>query len=119
MKRITYFIAFLMLVCAGFNTSCERAEWSEDYDVEFPSPTITTFSPVSARIGDVITITGTNLDQVTVVSVGDKTMTSIDEKTATQLKFKLSAGTTGGLIKVKNVYRQVGYSENPLVLIPN
>lgn len=119
MKKITYLFAFLMVVYAGLNSSCERAEWSEDYDVEFPTPTITNFSPENARVGDVITVSGTNLDKVTVVSVGGKTMNGIDEQSAVQLKFKLSAGTQGGIVMVKNIYRRTANSEKSLTLILN
>jgi hypothetical protein len=118
MNKVRYIYIFLTIILIGLNSACERDDWSENYDVEFPEPTITGFSPENARIGDVVTVSGTNLDKIQVVSVGNKAMTGIDEASATQLKFTLSGGTQGGRITVRNIYRRVSVSQNDLIVIP-
>ena len=58
-------------------------------------PTITSFAPTSGRVGDTITITGTNLSTATNVSFGGTTATSFNIISATSIKAVVGPGNTG------------------------
>jgi hypothetical protein len=57
--------------------------------------TITSFSPTSARTGDTILITGTNLSGVTKVAFGDSLASFIRVVSATQVKAVVGKGASG------------------------
>ncbi|PWD99391.1 IPT/TIG domain-containing protein [Marinilabilia rubra] len=105
MKNIFKSISFLLLLMAGLFTGCQDKEWSEDYDIEWPVSEISQISTNEAQIEDVITITGTNLDYVNDVLVGNTTCEIIeDESSASQLTFKLPRRVESGNVSVRNEY---------------
>ncbi len=57
-------ISILSLVLSSMLifSSCEEKPWSEDYDIEWPVTTIENVTPLTAAPGDVLTITGQNLN---------------------------------------------------------
>lgn len=60
-----------------------------------PLPTITTFSPQQASVGDIVTIIGTNLNGATSVSFGGRTAASFLVSSPTQIVARVSNGTSG------------------------
>jgi hypothetical protein len=65
-----------------------------------PVPTITSFSPASAEVGTTITVTGTNLAQVSSVKINNleqNNLAVIDNQT---ISFVLKEDTTSGSIKI-------------------
>jgi hypothetical protein len=60
-----------------------------------PKPSITSFSPVSAYTGDVVTITGTNFTGATAVSFGGSAAASFTVSGATTITAVVGAGATG------------------------
>lgn len=60
-----------------------------------PKPTITSFTPTTARTGDVVTITGTNFTGATAVSFGGTAATAYTVVSATTITATVGAGATG------------------------
>lgn len=60
-----------------------------------PLPTITSFSPQQASVGDIVTINGTNLNGATSVSFGGRSAASFLVSSPTQIVARVSNGTSG------------------------
>lgn len=60
-----------------------------------PLPTITSFSPQQASVGDIVTIIGTNLNGATSVSFGGRAAASFLVSSPTQIVARVSNGTSG------------------------
>jgi hypothetical protein len=69
------------------------------FTVVQPPPTIVSFSPVAAAVGDTVTITGLVLDNATSVKFGT-TSATIVSNTSTQIKVLVPAGVVEALISV-------------------
>ncbi|MDI3320379.1 T9SS type A sorting domain-containing protein [Pinibacter soli] len=63
-----------------------------------PPPTITTFSPFVAKIGDPIVITGTNLSATTAVTFGGQPAASFQVNSDTQITAILGDGNDGDVL---------------------
>lgn len=114
-KRFSSYSALIILLTAFLG--CSKEEWSSDYDVQFPIPVVSAFSPASAKVGDTIVISGTtlsNIDNAWINDQGAKIVSSSDS----QVKAVVGVGSKTGKIKVRNVYRQVGLSEKAITIIP-
>jgi hypothetical protein len=64
------------------------------------TPTITSFTPTSGPVGQSVTITGTNLDGATAVTVNGTAGTITGTPTATSLTFTVGVGSTTGAVRV-------------------
>ncbi len=64
-----------------------------------PPPTVTGFTPASARPGDEVTVTGTNLDSATEVKIGGA-VAAVTSKTATEIKATVGDGAADGTVLV-------------------
>ncbi len=117
MKNIFKNITWLFLAMFVLLPACEDKKWSEDYDIEWPVSQISEMSATDAEIEDVITITGTNLDKVHEVLVGNTSCTIIEEETsATQLTFQLPRRVESGNVSVRNEYDRTFVYEDILNL---
>ena len=76
-----------------------------------PVPTITSFSPVSGTIGSLVTITGTNLNNPTAISIGGVAAIPISN-TGTQLVAMVMPGATSGVVTVTTGGGTVSISGN-------
>ncbi|MDR1344171.1 MAG: IPT/TIG domain-containing protein [Tannerellaceae bacterium] len=95
-------LAVLILTCCTEDNN----EWSKDYDIEWPVSTITNVQPISAAPGDIITITGANLQHTYYFYIGSFDCEVI-EKSESQLKVKVPALVTeASTVSVFNVYRR-------------
>lgn len=65
-------------------------------------PAVSGFSPTSGPVGTVITVTGTNLQQVTRAGLGRGVDTTVSSVSSTSLKFVLPAKSATGPIRVIN-----------------
>ncbi|MBO2012787.1 FG-GAP-like repeat-containing protein [Hymenobacter negativus] len=70
------------------------------YLEQYPTPTITSFTPPSGPVGTSVTITGTNLNEVTVATVNGVAGTITGTPTATSLTFTVGAGSATGAVSV-------------------
>ena len=68
MKKIQKYIMIALVgVLATLTAGCQKEplaeeDFSKDYDIPWVVSTITNITPLTARTGETITITGTNLD---------------------------------------------------------
>jgi hypothetical protein len=70
------------------------------YAYTLAAPAISSFKPVSGRVGTVVTIEGSYLDGATKVSFNGAKATVVEKDSATQIKVTVPAGATTGKIKV-------------------
>jgi hypothetical protein len=71
--------------------------------VAFRAPTISSFSPTSAHVGDFITITGTNYNSGTTVTFfNNDNATNVNAITSTTISVQVPAGAISGPIRVSN-----------------
>jgi hypothetical protein len=73
---------------------------SVPFSVLQPAPVITSFSPLSAIAGDIITITGTTFNGVTSVKMGATPLDIVGVPTSTQIQVKVPSGDVQGFITV-------------------
>ena len=67
-----------------------------------PAPKVTTFTPLQGAVGDSVTISGTNLSNVTGVSFNGHASLSVSGVTATSVTATVPAGATSGKITVSD-----------------
>jgi hypothetical protein len=70
------------------------------FTVTVPAPTITSLNPTSGSVGGSVTMTGTNLANVTAVSFNGTNAVSITPVSATQIKAVVPTGATTGNVTV-------------------
>lgn len=87
-----------ILVTNGVGTNSS----AKTFNVNYPSPSIRSFSPGSASIGDTVTITGKNFSGATIVRFNGVNATSFTVVSATQITAVVPAGATSGKITVAN-----------------
>ena len=81
------------------------------------APTITTIVPTSAVVGAIITITGTDLDKVAVVTFNGIASKTITDNSATALKVTVPEGATSGKLVVTTAGGTVTNSYDFIVLL--
>jgi len=102
-------LGLLMLILSLTCCTEDNNEWSKDYDIEWPVSTITSVQPMSASAGDVITISGANLQFTNILYFGAIDCTKdILTKSETQLTLRLPATVVQvGTVSVYNLYRRM------------
>ena len=78
-------------------TVTDTAYNNGSYNVVWPTPAITSFTPTFGGNGVNITINGTNLSSASAVSFGGTAATAIVSNTATQIIATVGAGATGSV----------------------
>jgi hypothetical protein len=102
------FVASLIIGCQ------DDPAYSADYDIKWPVPVITAISPKdTAMVSDNITITGTGLDNVTSLTIDNRSMTIVD-KQPTALVVTLPRKFNTSVITMTNLYRQTVKSSTAL-----
>lgn len=88
-------------------TSCsEDKEWSEDYDINWPLTTIESVQPLSTVPGDIITVTGKNMQFTNIFYIGSFAC-EVVTTSENQLTVKVpDLVTKESVISVYNVYRR-------------
>ncbi|GAB1447231.1 hypothetical protein MASR2M44_02230 [Bacteroidota bacterium] len=84
----------------------------------FPAPTLSTFTPSSGSAGTQVTLTGTNLSNVTSLSIGGVAATLIS-KTATQIVATVGQGATTGAVSVTSPVGNATAVGNFTVALPS
>lgn len=111
------FLTALLAVAILVATGCKKEDpFSEDYDINWPLPTITAINPSTADIDTEITIEGTNLESTTTVKIGDNNLSAtIVEKTATALKVIVPRRTVTGPVTIETSYKRSVTSEEAFI----
>ncbi len=82
-----------------------------DWFIVFQQPSISSFQPASGKVGDVVTITGTNLFDITEVSFYGMAATTFTVDSDTTITATVPSGARTGMIEVKNpAYRAASTS---------
>lgn len=71
-----------------------------NFKVIQPAPTITAVNPLSANVGDTVTVTGTFFRNIVKVLLGAVQAQVVDSTSANILKFKVPAGVSAGLVTI-------------------
>lgn len=82
---------------------CKETEWSENYDIDYPVSVISTISPLQQKIGEEVTITGKNLEDVVAVSLGNLRC-DIKSKTNENLIFVVPKNAQKDFVTIENIY---------------
>ena len=98
------FLAFLALA------ACKKEEYSEDYDISWPLPTIASVTPETADIEAQVTVTGTNLDKTNVIRIGT-TQAEIVSKSATEVVLIVPRVVDAGTINLTTSFKRDASSE--------
>jgi len=117
-KKYISLIVFVSVLLTGLTGCYKEKEWSEDYDIDYPVSTITNVSPMKQNIGGSVTITGTNLEHVTSVSIGNLRC-EITSQSTSSIVFTVPEDAQNNFLSVENKYGRVFvYEENVFVPIP-
>jgi hypothetical protein len=108
--KVRSLVACAMVALLAFTTSCD----DED---EAPPPSITSFSPAEAEVGETVTITGANLADVIEVKFNGTTAL-IASKSATSVVATVPVGATSGKITVKSTAGEATSTADFTVVIP-
>lgn len=100
-KVLLYFLVMTLLSTV---IACE--EEAEEFDLNFPLPQITDFSPRSDTVGRTLTITGNNFERITSISIGETTISSDDFEvtSATSITATLPRVLRSGPVTVMNIF---------------
>lgn len=101
--KILKLAAFFLTMAITILFSCDDKELSSEYDIAWPLPVITNFTPEAATIGAEITITGDNLEKTSAVSIGTSAL-EIVSVSKTQLVVKLPRTVNSDYIKITTLY---------------
>lgn len=97
----------------GGKMSQRGSSWfSGAADDPVAAPTITSFDPTSAAIGDTVTITGTNYEGTITVEFSTDKVATISSKTSTSIVCVIPSGSVDGPITVTNALGTVDSSTN-------
>jgi hypothetical protein len=117
-KKYISLIVFISVILTALTGCYDEKEWSEDYDIDYPISTITSVTPMEQNIGGSVTITGTNLDIVSVVHIGTVGC-EITSQSSSQIVITVSDVAQRDLLSVTNKYdRQFVYDEGFFVPLP-
>ncbi|WP_439507045.1 beta strand repeat-containing protein, partial [Sediminibacterium sp.] len=93
------------IIGGNIDNSAAGAAWVYSYVTPLTPPTITSFNPITAKPGDVVTITGTNFNTTTtnnIVFFG-ATRATVTAATTTSLTVTVPSGATYAPITVLNI----------------
>ena len=106
-KVILVFTFFISVFYA-----CKETEFSENYDINWPVPKITSFTNVKEEVGKTITITGSDFEKITAVNIGTPaTQASIVSSTATSIVVRVPRLVNAGPISVSTAYKRTTISD--------
>ncbi|WP_185154464.1 IPT/TIG domain-containing protein [Fulvivirga sp. M361] len=104
MKKINILLLLMSLALLHTMTSCENE--TDEFDLDFPLPQITAFSPQSDTVGKTVTITGANFERISSISIGGANITSenFEVTSSTSITATLPRIFNAGPIAVMNVF---------------
>jgi len=108
----------ILLAIVGFalQNCTEEKQWSEDYDINFPVPVVSSVSATKVTVGDTLIVEGV-FNDVTSVTIGSG-FARIDSVTtdSTTMFVIITETCASGPMVVKNVYEKTGtYSSDFIV----
>ena len=104
--RTTCFIPLGLALLALLPGCSDDPAYGSDYDIRWPVSTAAAIAPAdSALVSSAITLSGTELDKVTTITIDNRTMTIVNQ-TATTLTATLPRKFNASAITLTNLYRQ-------------
>lgn len=93
----------LVLLCLG---CADEQKWTDDYDINFPAPTIETINRTKVEVGDTLHLTGF-FEKLTTATIGDgyTKIVSISEDYKTA-KLLVTESCISGKLVLQNIYKQ-------------
>ena len=93
----------LVLLCLG---CADEQKWTDDYDINFPAPTIETIDRTKVEVGDTLHLTGF-FEKLTTATIGDgyTKIVSISEDYKTA-KLLVTESCISGKLVLQNIYKQ-------------
>jgi len=105
-KKYISLIVFISVLLTSLTGCYKEKEWSEDYDIDYPVSTITDVSPMKQNIGGSVTITGTNLEYVQSVNIGNLSC-EIQSQSSTNIVFIVPGAAQRNFVSVENKYARL------------
>ncbi len=96
MKKMTN-VMLAVVGCLLFVSGIQSCKKTENNPPGTPAPTITSFTPTTARTADVVTITGTNFTGASVVTFGGTPASSFTVVNATTITAVVGGGASGAV----------------------
>lgn len=117
-NRLSAMLRFWSLGLVMILASCEdETEFAQDYDIAWPTPQIETLSAQQAFVDEIVTITGTGLDNTTKVTLDGEVCEILENSvTPTEVKFKVARRAKTGKVEVHNLYRRKSVAESSLII---
>lgn len=108
-------VMLVLLLVGTVMVACKEDHvFSEDYDIDLPVPTITSFTPATAQVGSLVTITGTNLDKTSLVTVGAEGVAAkVTAVSPTAVTIQLPRVFSPGPISLSTSFRRTVVSDMP------
>ncbi len=104
-KHIFRWLGLTMLIGILLSGCQRETPFGENYDVDFPLPTISSIEPATVEVGQQVTIKGSNLDRVIELEVGQTRRVIKNEdivsKSATEVVIQVPRLAEAGPITVK------------------
>jgi hypothetical protein len=111
-KKIQTFQWALVMMLLGIVAGCTKKDFSEDYDIQWPVPKITSIAPAKETIGKTITITGEKFEKTNKVTIGvPEVEAKIVTASATSIVVEIPRTVSAGPVTVYTLYKQKGVSE--------
>lgn len=105
--------AFVFSIGLMLFLSCSKMkDFSADYDINWPVPSITSFTPVKDTIGKTITITGAHFENLSKVTIGiPETQAEVISSSPTSIMVKIPRTVAVGPVTIYSNYKQKGLSK--------
>ena len=114
MKNITYLI--LIIVGFAMQNCTQEKDWSQDYDIKFPVPVISSVSNLRVNVNDTLTITG-KFDKIVSVKIGEGDAEILSFSTdSTTMKVLVKNTCSSGPLKISNIYKNFGTYTSDIVV---
>jgi hypothetical protein len=97
-----YFLGITWLL---LGLGCQRAGFSEDYDISLPVSRVIDFNPKTEVVGGTVTLYGENLDVVNFLAIGNATCEIVSQE-SDKLVFKVSRTAETGAITIRNKFKR-------------
>jgi hypothetical protein len=104
----SFVITGLLMVIGG----CDKKDFSENYDINWPVPKISNITPVKQTIGQNITINGEKFEKLNKVTIGTPEIEArVISANATTIVVEVPRLANPGPVTVSTLYKQKGTSE--------
>lgn len=109
-KYKIFSILWMMFISAGLGTVFTACEDDQEYDIDWPVPVVTDFSPKTDTVERTVTITGSNFLKINEVKLGN-TVCEITDTSETQIVVNIPRFVDADYFTITNKYKQSSLTE--------